>query len=238
MSFWAIVDGVVESIVQADETLVPGKIWRNKGELLGYNGNRGEEQYMANPDWERAMYEYNVDKEMTILRFDAVDDNGDVVEPLGCFSWWPVHPISFNGGLNPLVSADNKGFASVSFDYQMNSGLGARPGMGKFVAAFASSNLGDVSPRKGGVVLADDDRESVRIVGTAQFEKAYELYTNASGLVQVMGPIQFIQQYVDMTNVEVIKYDLPFEYHIIFFQQNTKINIVSVKLQNRILHSR
>jgi hypothetical protein len=43
------------------------------------------------------------------------------------------------------VSSDNKGYAAILFDYEMNPG--ARPGKGKFVAGFGSSNLGDVSPR-------------------------------------------------------------------------------------------
>src|SRR5687767_9721202 len=40
LSFWAIVDGIVDSIRQADSKLTRGHVFKNKGELLGYNGNR------------------------------------------------------------------------------------------------------------------------------------------------------------------------------------------------------
>ena len=45
---------------------------------------------------------------------------------------------------NQLISGDNKAAASLIFEKQMNKGQ--LPGKGPFVAAFASTNLGDVSP--------------------------------------------------------------------------------------------
>ena len=49
---------------------------------------------------------------------------------------------------NGLISGDNKGAASLMLEKEMN---GAQlPGKGPFVAAFASTNLGDVSPNTKG----------------------------------------------------------------------------------------
>jgi len=54
-----------------------------------------------------------------------------------------VHGVSMNK-TNRLVSGDNKGYASMAFEYQKNPNH--RPGKGPFVAAFASSHGGDSSP--------------------------------------------------------------------------------------------
>ena len=45
---------------------------------------------------------------------------------------------------NQLISGDNKGAASLMLEKHINRGQ--LPGKGPFVAAFASTNLGDVSP--------------------------------------------------------------------------------------------
>ena len=45
---------------------------------------------------------------------------------------------------NQLISGDNKGVASLMLEKHMNEGQ--LPRKGPFVAAFASTNLGDVSP--------------------------------------------------------------------------------------------
>ena len=49
---------------------------------------------------------------------------------------------------NQLISGDNKGVASLMLEKHMNEGQ--LPGKGPFVAAFASTNLGDVSPNTKG----------------------------------------------------------------------------------------
>lgn len=88
----------MDAISAAADSLVDGRIWWNRGELLGGNSNRANGAYEMNPAEERARYEHNVDKDMTLLKMVAVE--GD--KPIGAFTWWPVHPISFNGGINPL----------------------------------------------------------------------------------------------------------------------------------------
>ncbi|KAK9505220.1 hypothetical protein O3M35_009317 [Rhynocoris fuscipes] len=47
---------------------------------------------------------------------------------------------------NTLVSSDNVGLASVLFEQRMNKQSTKIIGKGPFVAGFASTNLGDVSP--------------------------------------------------------------------------------------------
>ena len=53
-----------------------------------------------------------------------------------------------------LISGDNKGYASYLMEKYMN-GNQTLPGTGSFVAAFASTNLGDVSPNTAGPKCVD-----------------------------------------------------------------------------------
>ncbi|MBA0552588.1 hypothetical protein Golob_023387 [Gossypium lobatum] len=105
-SFDALVDGIEKSIVQAHENLQPGSIFVNKGELLDAGVNRSPSAYLNNPGSERSKYKYNVDKEMTLLKF--VDDQWG---PVGSFNWFATHGTSMSR-TNSLISGDNKGAAA------------------------------------------------------------------------------------------------------------------------------
>lgn len=76
------------------------------GEILGANINRSPSAYLNNPPGERAKYKYNVDKDMSLLKF--VDAEWG---PVGSFSWFAVHGTSMNR-TNQLISGDNKGAAA------------------------------------------------------------------------------------------------------------------------------
>ncbi|XP_064615705.1 uncharacterized protein LOC135479730 [Liolophura sinensis] len=218
-SYSTFVAGVVQSVKNAHESVQPGNIYMNEGELLDSNINRSPTAYANNPGEERAKYVHNVDKNMTVLKF--VDRNGNGI---GMISWFAVHCTSMNN-TNRLISGDNKGYASQLFEREMNKGT--LPGQGKFVAAFAQSNEGDVSPNTKGPHCLDtglpcdnptstcngknemcvafgpgkDMTDSTRIIGLNQYNKAMELYKSASKLIT--GPVDFKHTYVDMTNVEI-----------------------------------
>ncbi|KAF5737214.1 neutral ceramidase [Tripterygium wilfordii] len=105
-SFDVIVDGIEKSIVQAHENLRPGSIFVNKGELLDAGANRSPSAYNNNPAAERSKYKYNVDKEMTLIKF--VDEEWG---PVGSFNWFATHGTSMSR-TNSLISGDNKGAAA------------------------------------------------------------------------------------------------------------------------------
>ncbi|XP_010916847.3 neutral ceramidase-like [Elaeis guineensis] len=105
-SFDVIVDGIEKSIIQAHENLRPGSIFVNKGELLDASVNRSPSAYLNNPASECNQYKYNVDKEMTLLKF--VDDEWG---PVGSFNWFATHGTSMSR-TNSLISGDNKGAAA------------------------------------------------------------------------------------------------------------------------------
>ncbi|XP_030058950.1 putative neutral ceramidase C isoform X2 [Microcaecilia unicolor] len=219
-TFDALVSGIIKSIDLAHQNMKSGKIFINKGDVENSQINRSPFSYLQNPDAERSRYKSNTDKEMVVLKM--VDSNN---QPLGIISWFAVHPVSMNN-TNHLVSSDNMGYASYLFEQEQNKGQ--LPGQGPFVAAFASSNLGDVSPNTqgphcintgescdnpnsycpvGGAKMCiamgpgNDMFESTRIIGEHIYSKAKELYGTAS--VEIKGPIKFAHQWVDMSNVTV-----------------------------------
>lgn len=105
-SFDAVVNGIEQSIIQAHENLRPGSIFVNKGELLDAGVSRSPSAYLNNPAGERSKYKYDVDKEMTLLKF--TDDEWG---PVGSFNWFATHGTSMSR-TNSLISGDNKGAAA------------------------------------------------------------------------------------------------------------------------------
>ncbi|KAL2488643.1 Neutral/alkaline non-lysosomal ceramidase [Forsythia ovata] len=105
-SFDALVNGIEQSIIQAHDSLQPGSIYVNKGELLDAGVNRSPSAHLNNPAEERSKYKYDVDKNMTLLKF--IDDEWG---PVGSFNWFATHGTSMSR-TNSLISGDNKGAAA------------------------------------------------------------------------------------------------------------------------------
>jgi neutral ceramidase len=152
-SMQVFAEGIVESIQQATENLQDGEIFMTEGELVEAGVNRSPYAYEQNPAEERARYEWNHDKEMTLLRMEGADG-----ENVGMLNWYAVHTTSMNN-TNRLISGDNKGVASMLAEKHYN-GQRIAPLDRKMVSAFAGTNTGDVSPN---IALADDYRDQVPI---------------------------------------------------------------------------
>jgi len=219
-NFDAIVGGIVSAITQAHNRLSKGgRVLINTGELLDTNINRSPSAYLNNPEEERSQFAYNVDKLFTLLRMEDQEGN-----PLGMLSWFSVHGTSMYN-TNHLISGDNKGYAAYYTEKVMN-GQGSLPGIGPFVAAFAQSNEGDVSPNTRGAFCdnghpcnfahstcngtsenchgygpGSTDFESCRIIGTNQAVTALALWKNATRALQ--SRISFVHTFVDMSSVSV-----------------------------------
>ena len=226
----AFVNGTVVSIAAAHGNVQPVNMHVNVGQVLNASINRSPSAYLHNPADERALYEYDTDKNMTLLKFTSQQPGGG---DLGLFNWFAVHPTSMNN-TNLLVSGDNKGFASYLVERAFNgptSAAGLRPGQkpaGAFVAAFASTNLGDVSPNILGPNCQDtglpcdfntstcngrnekcvapgpgkDMFESCEIIASRQAAVALELYdtaeANGTAIDTVAGRVDFRHMWVDM----------------------------------------
>lgn len=85
----AIVAGTVLAVQRAHANLAPGKLSLGNTTVLNANINRSPSAYLANPVAERAMYQYDQDKELSLLRFD--DANGNA---RGFLSFFAVHGTS------------------------------------------------------------------------------------------------------------------------------------------------
>ncbi|HEU4539402.1 MAG TPA: neutral/alkaline ceramidase [Polyangiaceae bacterium] len=169
----AVVEGVYQSIVRAHESAAPGRIRRAEGQVAGAAINRSREAFLRNPAAEIAGAP-ETDLAMTLLRLDALDGRA-----VGSVNWFAVHGTSM-GNDNKLISGDNKGYASYLFERAKGTDYFA-PGPA-FVAAFAQSNEGDVSPNVFGGTQGEgaNDFESTAASGQRQYDAARALYDAAS----------------------------------------------------------
>ena len=137
-SYEAIVDGVLLSIQRAHSGLSLGRLSFSSIDVEGANVNRSPFAYYANPPEERARYSSDVEKNLTLLRFDRDSDN----KSTGILAFFPVHGTSLYNN-NTLVSGDNKGVAAWLFERSVRDDPKFADG---FVAGFSQSTVGDTSP--------------------------------------------------------------------------------------------
>ena len=69
---------LLQSITSAHNSMTPGRIYVSSGELLDASINRSPTAYANNPEDEKAKYEHDTDKTMTLVKFvsEAGDDMG------------------------------------------------------------------------------------------------------------------------------------------------------------------
>ena len=186
----AQVNGIVAAIDRAHRDLGPGHILFNRGELWGANANRSQEAYYRNLD---AAHYPDTDPEMTVLKLVK---NG---QPVGMISWFATHGVSLPN-TNTLLSGDNKGYAQYLFEKQL---MGSGYDSTAFVAAFAQSNAGDMTPnvRLDGSGPGDTPEQSVRLIGQMQYDSARQLYEQASE--PLSGPIDYRHKHYDLSTQSV-----------------------------------
>nr|XP_023018453.1 neutral ceramidase [Leptinotarsa decemlineata] len=220
-TFDALVSGIVKSIKAAHKNMQKARIFLNNGEILDANINRSPAAYLLNPKEERDRYKNDVDKEIVQLKFVRSSDN----KTIGAINWFAVHPTSMNN-TNCLISSDNVGYASILFETSMDTH--SLPGQSGFVGAFASTNLGDVSPNTNGPKCINtgepcdgitstcnntakyciafgpgkDMEESTKIIANKLFKKAEELIKSESSK-EVKGDIKYVHQFVHMPTEKI-----------------------------------
>ena len=219
------VESVAQSLAKAQRNLRPATISLAQDLLWKANINRSPTSYMLNPEHERSFHraQGDTDKNMVLLKFTSNYTD------LGMVNWFAVHGTSMNS-TNLLISGDNKGYASYEFERAMNPI--SLPGQGHFVAAFASTNLGDVSPNTAGPKCMDtglpcdgesstcngrnelcvafgpgkDMMESTQIIGRMQYEHALKLYNSATPLYG-SNLIDYRHSFVEMANLTIVRED-------------------------------
>ncbi|QRZ62070.1 neutral/alkaline non-lysosomal ceramidase N-terminal domain-containing protein [Rothia sp. ZJ932] len=137
-TFNATIDGAMDAVHQAHADMAPGNLTVSISELEA-GVNRSLEAFSLNPESLQSKLNQGVDTTNTTFRLER---NG-VTEAL--INWYAIHPTNLMN-TNKLVSGDNKGYAQYlletvdhGVDWHMGKG-------GGFVAAFANSDTGDVSP--------------------------------------------------------------------------------------------
>ncbi|KIY02637.1 uncharacterized protein Z520_01102 [Fonsecaea multimorphosa CBS 102226] len=143
-SYDAIVSGSVLAIQRAHESLTPGHIRIGQHPVEEANVNRSPYAYLQNPKDERDKYTDDVDKDMTLLKFERAADG----QAIGALSWFPVHGTSLYQN-NTLIAGDNKGVAAYLLEEYMKA---RNP---SFVAGFSQANVGDTSPNTLGSFCED-----------------------------------------------------------------------------------
>ncbi|EOA28982.1 hypothetical protein CARUB_v10025234mg [Capsella rubella] len=152
-SFDVVVNGIEQSIIQAHESLRPGSAFVNKGDLLDAGVNRSPSSYLNNPAAERSKYKYNVDKEMTLVKF--VDSQ---LGPIGSFNWFATHGTSMSR-TNSLISGDNKGAAARFMEDWFENGQ-------------KNSDSSRNTPRRVSSIVSDLSKNQTRLLDIAASYKS------------------------------------------------------------------
>ncbi|KAJ5294795.1 hypothetical protein PENANT_c014G03972 [Penicillium antarcticum] len=153
-SYQAIVDGTILSIKRAHESLTLGRLSFGSIDLEDANTNRSPFSYDHNPEEEKAKYSANVEKTLTLLRFDRKSDN----KTAAVLTWFPVHGTSMYNN-NTLVTGDNKGVAAYLFERSITDDARFADDA---VIGFSQANVGDTSPNVLGAWCEDGSNEMCR----------------------------------------------------------------------------
>ena len=137
--FECIVEGIFEAIESAVLDLGQGRITMIKQDLPGLGRNRSSASYQRNDANERLRPDRfgGTDPEFLQLSFER--QQKDMFVPAGVINWFPLH-TTCRGQSNTAINGDHKGWAAQLLEQAMSKKAG-----GRFIAAFANSNCGDVS---------------------------------------------------------------------------------------------
>jgi neutral ceramidase len=133
------VAGIVNSILRAHDKMMPGRLFYGTGDLTNASANRALIPFGMNKlsEEDKIRYKRGIDPEVTVLKFVGTDG-----KTKGAISWFAVHATSM-GFRNALISPDNKGYAEYYWEKVDKSDPEKDS---QFIAAFAQTNPGDVSP--------------------------------------------------------------------------------------------
>ena len=202
-----IVDGIVESIVKAEQNIKPATlgwatgVFENETQVAF---NRSVDGYNKNPEVNpKITFEQRhlgLDREMTLLKITGEDG-----KDRASINWFGVHTTSLPN-TNHKVCFDNKGYASEYLEKYY-----ADKGNSDYLGVFAQGTCGDVTPRfvyhpvypfqrgqwEG---KYPDDFESTKYNGNLQFEKAKEI-VESKNYTAVEGDIDYELMFVNFTDV-------------------------------------
>jgi neutral ceramidase len=193
----AEVNGIVTAVVQAHERLAPGTILLGRGELHDAGANRSRVAFELNPPEDKAEFPGAVDPMVTVLRLRQGGKD------IGAITWYATHGTSLTDR-NTLISADNKGYASYRWEHD-EWGVRHVDGPPAFVAAFAQTNAGDITPNLNVIPWhptgpTENNRLNCAIIGERQFRAGRAAFDVARPM---RGGVNAVLRYVNMGDVTV-----------------------------------
>ncbi|MBF6251733.1 neutral/alkaline ceramidase [Nocardia farcinica] len=191
----AEVQGIVEAIVAAHEDLSPATLALGRAELHDASVNRSRVAFERNPAEDRAHFPGAIDPAVTAL---SIRKGGREV---GAITWFATHNTSMTNQ-NRLISSDNKGYAAFAHEH-IEHGVRYLDGAPEFIAAFAQTNAGDMSPNlnlRPGSGPTDDEFANTRIIGERQHAASKAALAQAA---PVRGPVQSLLCYIDLADIAV-----------------------------------
>ncbi|WP_280259117.1 neutral/alkaline ceramidase [Nocardia wallacei] len=194
----AEVAGIVAAIAAAHERLAPGTVLLGHGELHDASANRSREAFELNPAADKAEFPGGIDPRVTVLRLRQGGKD------VGAITWFATHGTSLTDK-NTLISVDNKGYASYRWEHD-EMGVRHLDGAPAFVAAFAQTNAGDMTPNlnltpwhPGGPT--DDNRANCALIGERQYLCGRAAFDSARPMGS--GGVDAVLRYVDMADVAI-----------------------------------
>ncbi|ASF10233.1 putative ceramidase [Nocardia brasiliensis NBRC 14402] len=191
----AEVNGIVEAVAAAHADLGPGALALGRGELHDASVNRSRVAWELNPIADKQHFPEAIDPAVTVL---SLVKGGRQV---GAITWFATHNTSMTNQ-NRLISADNKGYAAFSYEH-LEHGVRYLDGDPGFVAAFAQTNAGDMSPNlnlRPGSGPTEDEFENTRIIGERQYRASKDALAQARS---TSGPVDALLCYIDLADIAV-----------------------------------
>lgn len=191
----AEVNGIVEAVAAAHADLGPGALALGHGELHDASVNRSRVAWELNPIADKQHFPEAIDPAVTVL---SLVKGGRQV---GAITWFATHNTSMTNQ-NRLISADNKGYAAFSYEH-LEHGVRYLDGDPGFVAAFAQTNAGDMSPNlnlRPGSGPTEDEFENTRIIGERQYRASKDALAQAR---PTSGPVDALLCYIDLADIAV-----------------------------------
>ncbi|MEU8897943.1 neutral/alkaline ceramidase [Nocardia sp. NPDC048505] len=192
----AEVAGIVEAVAAAHADLSPGTLALGRGELHDASVNRSRVAFDRNPAADRAYFPPTaIDPAVTAL---SISKGGKQV---GAITWFATHNTSMSNK-NRLISSDNKGYAAFAHEHT-ERGVRYLDGAPDFVAAFAQTNAGDMSPNlnlRPTSGPTEDEFENTRIIGERQYLASKTALAQAR---PIEGAVDALLCYIDLADIAV-----------------------------------
>ncbi|MDQ1645901.1 MAG: neutral ceramidase [Cryptosporangiaceae bacterium] len=195
-TFNAEVDGIVDAVTQANGNLKPGTVSLGRSQLTNASAQRSRPAFDKDPAADKANFPLGIDPAMTVMRLKQGGTD------VGLISWFATHGTSMSN-TNTLISGDNKGYAEYAWEHDREGVRYRDPSSPKFVAAFAQTNAGDMSPNlnlKPTDGPTKNEFDNTRIIGERQDAAAATAYNSAT---DIGSGVDYRMRYADMSKVTV-----------------------------------